>query len=50
MHPGHRPPHGRRGKIIRDFLSIAELLEQPQLARIYAYLYREGEATVSELI
>ena len=22
-----------------------DLLEQPQLARIYAYLYREGEAT-----
>ena len=40
----------QEGEIIRDFLSIADLLEQPQLARIYAYLYREGEATVSELI
>jgi len=40
----------QEGEIVRDFLSIADLLEQPQLARIYAYLYREGEATVSELI
>jgi DNA-binding MarR family transcriptional regulator len=38
------------GEIVRDFLSIADLLEQPQLARIYTYLYREGEATVGELI
>lgn len=37
-------------EIVRDFLSIADLLEQTQLARIYAYLYHEGEATVSELI
>lgn len=40
----------QEGEIVRDFLSIADLLEQPQLARIYAYLYREGEVTVSELI
>ena len=40
----------QEGEIVRDFLSIADLLEQPQLARIYTYLYREGEATVSELI
>jgi DNA-binding MarR family transcriptional regulator len=40
----------QEGEIVRDFLSIADLLEQPQLARVYAYLYREGEATVSELI
>ena len=38
------------GEIIRDFLSIADLLEQPQLARIYTHLSREGEATVHELI
>jgi DNA-binding MarR family transcriptional regulator len=38
------------GEIVRDFLSIADLLEQTQLARIYAYLYREDKATVSELI
>ena len=40
----------QEGKVVRDFLSIADLLEQTQLARIYAYLYREGEATVRELI
>ena len=40
----------QEGEIIRDFLSIADLLEQTQLARIYAYLYREGEATVGELM
>jgi DNA-binding MarR family transcriptional regulator len=40
----------QEGEIVRDFLSIADLLEQPQLARIYTYLYREGEATVGELI
>jgi DNA-binding MarR family transcriptional regulator len=38
------------GEIVRDFLSIADLLEQPQLARIYTYLYREGDATVRELV
>jgi DNA-binding MarR family transcriptional regulator len=40
----------QEGEIVRDFLSIADLLEQAQLARIYTYLYREGGATVSELI
>jgi DNA-binding MarR family transcriptional regulator len=40
----------QEGEIVRDFLSIADLLEQTQLARIYAYLYREGETTVSEII
>lgn len=38
------------GEIVHDFLSIANLLEQPQLARIYAYLYREGDAPVQELM
>jgi DNA-binding MarR family transcriptional regulator len=38
------------GEIVRDFLSIADLLEQPQLARIYTYLSREGDATVRELV
>ena len=40
----------QEGEIVRDFLSIAGLLDQPQLARIYTYLYREGDATVSKLI
>jgi DNA-binding transcriptional ArsR family regulator len=38
------------GEVVHDFLSIADLLEQPQLARIYAYLYREGDAPVAELM
>lgn len=38
------------GEIVRDFLSIADLLEQTQLARIYTHLYREDNATVRELI
>ncbi|UPM43461.1 winged helix-turn-helix domain-containing protein [Halocatena salina] len=38
------------GEIVHDFLSVAGLLEQPQLARIYAYLYREGDAPVQELM
>jgi DNA-binding MarR family transcriptional regulator len=38
------------GEIIHDFLSIADLLEQTQLARIYTYLYREDDASVQELM
>ena len=36
------------GDIVRDFLSIADLLEAPQLAQLYAYLAREEGATVQE--
>ncbi|ADB63334.1 transcriptional regulator TrmB (plasmid) [Haloterrigena turkmenica DSM 5511] len=35
--------------IIREFLLVADLLEEPQLARLYSYLAREGEATVQEV-
>ena len=38
------------GDVIRDFLSVADLLEEPQLAKLYAYLAREDEATVQELM
>ncbi len=38
------------GDVIRDFLSVADLLEEPQLAQLYAYLAREDEATVSEVM
>lgn len=38
------------GDVIRDFLSVADLLEEPQLAQIYAYLTHEGEATVQEVM
>ena len=38
------------GNIVRDFLSIADLLEETQLARIYTHVYCEDEVTVGELI
>ncbi|MFW6046121.1 MAG: DUF7437 domain-containing protein [Natronomonas sp.] len=38
------------GAIIGDLLSIADLLEEPQLAQLYAYLAREGESTVGEVM
>lgn len=38
------------GELVRDFLSVADLLEEPQLAQLYAYLAREGPATVQELM
>jgi len=38
------------GDVIRDFLSVADLLEEPQLAQLYAYLAREDEATVAEVM
>jgi len=43
-------PNRANGDVIRDFLSVADLLEEPQLAQLYAYLAREGEATVGELM
>ena len=36
------------GDIVRDFLSVADLLDEPQLARLYAYFDREGSATVTD--
>jgi len=42
--------HRNDGDIVRDFLSVADLLEEPRLAQLYAYLAREGEATVQEII
>ena len=45
-----RTLHQAGGDVIRDLLSIADLLEEPQLARLYAHLAREGEATVRELM
>ncbi len=38
------------GDVVRDFLSIADLLEGPQLAQLYGYLAREGDATVRDII
>jgi len=38
------------GDIIRDFLSVAGLLEEPQLAQLYTYLAREDESTVQNVM
>jgi len=38
------------GDIVQDFLSVADLLDEPQLAQLYAYLAREGEATVQDVM
>ena len=45
-----RTSNRTNGDVIRDFLSVADLLEEPQLAQLYAYLAREEEATVQELM
>jgi len=38
------------GNIVRDFLTVADLLEEPQLAQLYTYLAHEGKATVQDVI
>jgi len=38
------------GDIVRDFLSVADILEKPQLAQLYTYFAREGEATVQDVM
>ncbi|QCS44727.1 helix-turn-helix domain-containing protein [Natrinema versiforme] len=45
-----RTSNRTNGDVIRDFLSVADLLEEPQLAQLYAYITREEEATVQELM
>ncbi|MBX0305676.1 DUF7437 domain-containing protein [Haloarcula salinisoli] len=45
-----RPSTHADGDIVRDFLSIADLLEEPQLAQLYAYLARADEATVQDVM
>ena len=45
----HTASHAH-GDVIRDFLSIADLLEEPRLAQLYAYLARQAPATVQELM
>ncbi|MDX1748654.1 MAG: helix-turn-helix domain-containing protein, partial [Halobacteriales archaeon] len=36
--------------MVGDLLSIADLLGEPQLAQLYAYLTREGESTVGAVM
>ena len=38
------------GDIVRDFLSVADLLEEPQLAQLYAYLTRNDETSVKDVM
>lgn len=38
------------GDVVRDVLSVAGLLEEPALARVYTYFAREGEETVQEML
>ncbi|SEP27329.1 DNA-binding transcriptional regulator, MarR family [Halogranum amylolyticum] len=38
------------GDIVRDFLSVADLLEEPQLAQLYAYLARSDETSVKDVM
>jgi len=38
------------GDIVRDFFSIADLLEEPSLAQLYVYFTREGEATIQDVM
>jgi DNA-binding transcriptional ArsR family regulator len=38
------------GEIVRDFLSVADLLAEPQLAQLYASFARDGEATVHDVM
>lgn len=45
-----RTTNRSNGEVVQNFLSVADLLEEPQLARLYAHLTREGEMTVGELM
>ncbi|KTG30166.1 DUF7437 domain-containing protein [Haloferax profundi] len=38
------------GDIVRDFLSVADLLEEPQLAQLYAYLARNEGTPVKDVM
>lgn len=38
------------GDIVREFLSVADLLEEPQLAQLYAYLDRNAGASVQDVM
>jgi DNA-binding transcriptional ArsR family regulator len=38
------------GDIVRDFLSVADLLEESQLAQLYTYLVHGHEATVQDVM
>ena len=45
-----RTSNRANGDVIRDFLSVADLLEEPQLAQLYAYIDQEEEVTVQKMM
>jgi len=42
--------HRADGTLVRELLSVADLLADPALAQLHAYLARGGEATVREMM
>lgn len=36
-------------RAINGFMSVAQLLEEPRLARLYTYILREGEVTIDKI-
>lgn len=45
-----RTSNRANGDIVRDFLSVADLLEEPQLAQLFTYLTHDREATVKAIM
>ncbi|WP_433631141.1 DUF7437 domain-containing protein [Halomicrococcus sp. NG-SE-24] len=37
-------------RAINGFLSVAQLLEEPRLARLYTYILRNGEVTIDDIV
>lgn len=44
-----RHPDRTSGDVVNDVLAVADLLREPQIAQLHAYLVREGTGTVREL-
>lgn len=37
-------------RAINSLLSVARLLEEPRLARLYSFVFREGEVTIDDIV
>ncbi len=37
-------------RAINGFMSVAQLLEEPRLARLYTYILREGDVTIDDIV
>jgi len=37
-------------RAVNGLLSVAQLLEEPRLARLYTFVFREGEATIDDIV